>query len=58
MKSSAYFLFYRCPPIATPPPFLQENLHPPPSMVFQKSQPPINKGVHTMNITYDPLKQS
>ena len=25
---------------------------------FSKSQPPINKGVHIMNITYDLLKQS
>ena len=32
-------------------PLLQKNLDTP-SMIFQKSQPPVNKGVHTMNITY------
>ena len=25
-------------------------------MIFKKYKPPINKGVHTMNITYDPLE--
>ena len=30
----------------------------PPSIIFQNSQLSINKGVHTMNITYDLLKQS
>ena len=54
MKSSAYLLFYSYPRIwATSPHFYKKN-----TMIFQKSQPPINKGVHTMNITYDPLKQS
>ena len=48
MKSSAY------PPsiIDNPSPFLQENLDPPPSMVFQNSQPPIIRGIHTVNIIY------
>ena len=43
MKSNAYLLFYRQPPYMGYPPFLKENLHPP-SMIFQKSQPPVNEG--------------
>ena len=55
MKSSAYRLFYGhlSPLYGLQLPNLDK-----PSMIFQKSQPPINKGVHTMNIPYDPLKQS
>ena len=31
-----------------PPPFLQENIDPSPSMILRKSQPPINKGEFTL----------
>ena len=49
MKSSSYLLFYGQPPcMGYTPSFLQENLDPPPSLIFEKSQPPINKGVHTL----------
>ena len=48
MKSSAYLLYTS---------HFYKKILIPPSMIFQKSQPPINKGVDTMNITYDPLKQ-
>ena len=59
MKSSAYLLFYRQPRyMGYIPLFLQENLDPP-SVIFQKSQPLYKKKkIHTMNIAYDPLKQS
>ena len=32
--------------------FYKKILIPPPSMSFQKSQPPINRGLHTINILY------
>ena len=43
---AALILLYRQPTLygLLPPPFLQENLVPLPSMIFQKSQPPINEG--------------
>ena len=45
MKSSAYPPFIDNPPIWTiPSSFLQENLDPPPTMIFQKSHPLVNKG--------------
>ena len=36
------------PPSIDNPPFLQENLDLPRSMIFQKSQTSINNGVHAM----------
>ena len=39
MKSSADPLFYRQPTYMNCPPFLKENLEPPPFMIFQISQP-------------------
>ena len=53
MKGSAYPSFYRQPSLWATSYFLKIILIPS-SMIFQKSQPPINKGVYTMNITYDP----
>ena len=49
MKSSAYI-----PPFYTkqPPHFYKKILTLPPSMSFQKSQPPINRELHTINILY------
>ena len=44
MKGSAYPSFYR-----HPRPHFYKKVLIPPFMSFQKSQPPINKGVHTMN---------
>ena len=41
MKSNAYPLFYRQPLYMNYLPFLKENLEPPASMIFQKSQPPL-----------------
>ena len=50
MKSSAYPLFYRQLPYMNCPPFLKENLEPHPSIIFQKSQLPlqIKPPLHTM----------
>ena len=36
--------FYREPPIWINLPFLTDNLDPPPSFIFDKYQPPKNKG--------------
>ena len=48
VKSSAYAPSIEIPPYMDSPSFLQENLIPPP-IIFQKSQPHINKGgVQTM----------
>ena len=50
MKSSAYTRpFYRhAPAISTNPPHFYKKTLILPSMIFQKSQPSINKGVHIM----------
>lgn len=49
MKSVLTQLCRRPPQYGLPPlPFLQEKLEPP-SMISQKSQPPINKGVYFMD---------
>ena len=48
MKSSAYLPLHSIdnPPIWTrPPPHFYKKILIPPSMIFQKSQPPINKGL-------------
>ena len=49
MKSSDYL-----PPFYNrqPPHFYEKILTLPPSMSFEKSQPPINRGLHTINIIY------
>ena len=57
MKRSAYLLFCSQPPYMGYTSHFYKKIWIP-SMIFQKSQPPINKGIHAMNITYDPLKQS
>ena len=58
MKSSAYLLFYRQPSyVGLHPLFLQKNIEPH-SMVFQKSSPFVNKGVHTMSIAQTNRKQN
>ena len=49
MKISAYpppLLLCRQPPYMDYPPFLQEHLDP--SIIFQKFQPPVNKGEFTL----------
>ena len=67
MKTSTYLLLYRQPPPPTPPPFLQKNLDPPWKIFYKNPNCHISKGEgdgkmgeggHTMNITYDLLKQS
>ena len=55
LKRSAYSPSIDNTPIMEYPPILQENLDPPPpSMIFQKFQPPIIKGegVHTMKAIF------
>ena len=49
MKSNGYLLFYRQPHYMGYTPNYYKKILIPPSMIFQKSQPPltINKGVHT-----------
>ena len=61
MKTSTYLLFYRQPPPPPPPPHKKKkNFYKNPNCHIRKGEGvgKMGEGGHTMNITYDLLKQS
>ena len=60
MKSSGNPLFYRQPPLyGFPCPYFYKKILSPslPSKIFQKSEPPINKGCSHYELTASPSTQ-